>query len=188
MTKLRRLDLSLTQVEGSGLAHLAGMDDLAWLNVSGTRLTDEGLKQLPAAKRLRWVDVGHTEVQPLGLSSCPGGKVKLELDGLTARLRHAASGEAIGTPLSHRSPGREGGKIVAWAFSPDGKLLVTAMGYESGQGKERESMGDIRAWEVATGNLLATREHGLGYVHGVAFLPDSKTLLFSADTFEVDGP
>ena len=49
-------------------------------------------------------------------------------------------------------------------------------------------MGEICIWEVATGKELDKRERGLGYVHGLEFLKDSKTLVFVAEAFRLDGP
>lgn len=63
MPQLARLDLRETQVTVSGLAHLAGHDQLTELVVSRTQLDDaviETLKQLPALERLWIWDAGMT--------------------------------------------------------------------------------------------------------------------------------
>ncbi len=185
MAKMRVLNLSQTEIEGPGLAHLAGMDDLEELDLGSTIVNNAGLEHLPAAKRLRWVNVRLAKARPHGLTECPGSKIKLEVDGLTGQLRNATTNEAIGPQLRHSSSG-DGAKIVCWAFSPDGKLLATGAGYKNKSG-DGESMGEIRVWDVATGKLLAKRRRGMGYVHGLAFLKDSKTLVFLADIYRVDG-
>ncbi len=188
LTSLKVLDLSHTDVRGPGLTRLAGMTNLEFLSLEKTQVTTQGLKHLPAAERLRWVDVRMTRVQLAGLDECPGGKVKLEVDGLTARLIDAESGKPFGPPLRH-SVDREGARINCWAFSADGKRLAIGAGYYQRSRSATESMGQLRVWDTSTGALLATYGYTrLGCIRGVAFHKDSQTVLFQADSFEVDGP
>jgi hypothetical protein len=187
LTKVQTLNLSGTQVRGPGLAHLARMTDLEMLSLQDTKVTERGPKHLPTAKRLRWVNVSRTAAQVAGLGECPEGKVKLEVSGLTARLRDARTGALIGEPLRH-SVDRRGAKISCWAFSPDGRLLAIGAGYDGRDG-ERESLGELRVWDTATGALVATYENPspLGAVRGVIFHKDSKTVVFQADRYAEDG-
>src|SRR5271154_1791741 len=55
--------------------------------------------------------------------------------------------------------------VFAVAFSPDGKLLVSA---------SRDHT--VRVWDPATGASLQTLEGHSGSVHGVVFSPDGKLL------------
>lgn len=147
----------------------------------------EDQKQVPEARRLRWVRLRDTESRPKGLQECPGGKVELKVSGLVAQLYDGKFGRPIGEPLRHMIHDRKEGQINCWAFSPDGTLLVIGAGYTSG-GKERESIGQIRVWDTATGKLVLEYDgRNIGSVSGVAFLKDSKTIQFKADTLEIDG-
>jgi WD40 repeat protein len=62
------------------------------------------------------------------------------------------------------------------AFSPDGELLATGGGDTSGGGPSPLwwTNGNIRIWEVDTGNLLATFNRHSGPIEGVAFSPDGR--------------
>ncbi len=67
--------------------------------------------------------------------------------------------------LMHELEGYGGFLGPSLAFSPDGKLLVTP-----------HDDGNVRMWEVASGNLSATLKGHTGLVISVAFSPDGKTL------------
>jgi hypothetical protein len=185
LTQISQLDLQKTRIRGPGLKHLQDMMELRLLDLKDTNVTDQGLKHLPAAKQLRWVDVRGTKVATEGLQQCPGAKVKLKVAGQDAQLYHGAAMKPLGPKLRHNVD-RTGAAISCWAFSPDGKLLATGASYTNHKG-DRESLGQIRIWEVATGRLVACKDN-LGEVQGVAFRNDGKTLLFRADYREIDGP
>jgi WD40 repeat protein len=77
-----------------------------------------------------------------------------------ARLWHEAnSGRLACGPLQH------GGEVVALAFSPDGKLLLTGC-----------SDGTGRLWDVVTGKPRLPLKHR-GAVVAVAFSPDGQTFV-----------
>ena len=59
--------------------------------------------------------------------------------------------------------------IYSLAFSPDGRLLVSASGDET-----------IRLWDPRTGAELRTLKGHTGPVYCVAFMPDGRTLASSA--------
>jgi hypothetical protein len=186
MKKLRHLFLTGMKVEGDGLKHFNGMDDLEEIQFRHGHWNNEAVTHLPPAMRLRWL-VGIGDASE-GLREHPGGQLKLVVRGASAWLGDAQTGEAASPVMKHEQTDRPGGwKITCWAFSADGKLLVTGVGYhrEPGRGDRRESLGEIRVWDIATGKLLAKRS--AGYVHAVAFLKDGKTLIFSAEVHEVDG-
>ncbi len=76
------------------------------------------------------------------------------------------SGKSLGSPLTLGSP------FAGFAFSPDGRLLLT--------GSWKESAGDARLWDVET-----RKQVGPAWVHGglgamVAFSPDGKTMLMAS--------
>ena len=80
MPRLARLDLRETQVTVSGLAHLAGHEQLRELVVSRTQLNDavsETLKQLPALERLWIWDAGMT---PEGLVALREAMPEVHID------------------------------------------------------------------------------------------------------------
>jgi WD40 repeat protein len=125
------------------------------------------------------------------LRACPGGKVQLRVSTSgSARLHDAATGKPIGGELC---PDRRGCgatmRVTSWAFSPDGKLVAVAAGDKqpgpiSGS---PTSVGDIRVWDTATGKLVASLPGAVGWVRGVAFAADGRTVLYRADKHEVDG-
>jgi tetratricopeptide (TPR) repeat protein len=78
----------------------------------------------------------------------------------TARLWSAASGNAIGRPLRHKS------EVLAVAFSPDGKTVLTG-----------SADNNARLWSAATGKALLPPLRHLGAVSAVAFSPDGQTVL-----------
>ena len=57
------------------------------------------------------------------------------------------------------------GGVLAVAFSPDGKTMVTGCGD-----------GNIASWDAKTGKTKATNKGHTGWVNSVAFSPDGKTL------------
>jgi hypothetical protein len=97
MTQLRRLNLSITSISGSGLARLSGLGQLEELNCwgcdaltdaalaalkgfprldtlsfSGTRVTDAGLAHLKGLARLRSLDLSATGITDTGLAHLRG--------------------------------------------------------------------------------------------------------------------
>ena len=67
------------------------------------------------------------------------------------------------------------GWITQVAFSPDGRTLAGAGGYEDQAGKT--SKNGIWLWDVNSGTLLAILEGHGGLVRSVAFSPDGHTLV-----------
>jgi hypothetical protein len=71
-------------------------------------------------------------------------------------------------------------RIHIWAFSADGRLLVTA----SSEGEDEDTVGEVRVWEVATGKLLAVATDArfdLGRVQAVAFAPGGRAVIVYCD-------
>jgi WD40 repeat protein len=84
-----------------------------------------------------------------------------------ARAQDAADGQGKPTPLSQ--PLRHGATILAVAFSPDGKLLLTGSRDQT-----------ARLWDVETGKPVGPPlHHAAGYVDSVAFGAGGKTVLTS---------
>ncbi|MCI0459204.1 MAG: protein kinase, partial [Gemmataceae bacterium] len=76
----------------------------------------------------------------------------------TACLWDPATGQRRRQPLRHAYP------VWALAFSPDGKILLT------GSGLVGKRQGDVRLWDVATGQSLVALPHNSRVQH-VAFSP-----------------
>jgi WD40 repeat protein len=125
------------------------------------------------------------------LQQSPDGNVKIKVSGSTARLYDPATEKLIGKTLEHDAPQLNltaTMTIHCWAFSPDGKFVVTGAGYKRGKAGEADNEGQICVWEIATGLRVATCASRLGSVVGVAFSKDSQVVLFEAERYEVDGP
>jgi hypothetical protein len=149
---------------------------LAWITAAALavprrddrhRLPD---RTAPAGPAPRFI-IRHSQNGPAGALATPDGRLTLKVTGaLKARLVVAQSGKTVGPELRH-SRRRDGMRLHAWAFSPDGRLLATA----SSEGEGEDTVGEVRVWEVASGKLLATATDGsyeLGRVHTVAFSED----------------
>ncbi len=93
----------------------------------------------------------------------PDGKTIAAESGSEAFLFDAASGR-----LLRRYPGRIGDKVSSLAFSPDGTKL--AMG----------ELRNIRLVDVRTGDVLHDLPEHTDWLAGIAFTPDSKTLVSCA--------
>jgi WD40 repeat protein len=94
----------------------------------------------------------------------PGGRTLLNrLDDKTLQLIRAETGEPVGEPLRHDS------WCLAWAFSPDGKRLLTAAGKAA------------RLWDTETGRPVGDpwsfAEEVLLWDLSVAFSPDGSAVL-----------
>jgi hypothetical protein len=211
LKRLRRLMLAKTQVGNAGLKHLEGLQQLEWLSLSGSRVTEAGLKYVAQLPRLELIDYdrpqGFLWLPPAtkipfekadvgwgGPRSTPDGKVRLVVTRATpvfllARLYDTENKKYIGGPIYHDKLAWGKDEMTDWAFSPDGKLVVTGSGYREGGGRsgDKTSVGQIRVWEVATGDLVSTYS-GVGYVKRLAFSKDSKKVLYDAEKHEVDGP
>jgi serine/threonine protein kinase/WD40 repeat protein len=96
------------------------------------------------------------------VATSPDGKVALAraVNAQEARLRDAASGEFLGSPLIH-----QGWVHPVGTFSPDGRTVVT-----SGSDKT------VRLWDVATQKQIRVLHPGDG-VAAVTFSPDGRTIL-----------
>ena len=89
------------------------------------------------------------------------------------RLWNTETGDELVIPLNDDlNPGFRGNlpTVLALAFSPDGRWLVSGT-----------TEGDIRMWDVATGEALAvfaepTEQKNLGHISALAFSPDRALL------------
>jgi tetratricopeptide (TPR) repeat protein len=96
---------------------------------------------------------------------------EFDAEAFSAKMKNAKPAERARiweeatTPRVVVGPLQHGGEVVALAFSPDGKLLLT--GCSDGMG---------RLWDVATGKPRLALKHQ-GAVVAVAFSPDGQTFL-----------
>jgi WD40 repeat protein len=95
--------------------------------------------------------------------------IVLSLTGaLDALLPHAGQEKPRWGILEHRYP------VRCVAFSADGKTLVTGGGLDE---LFEDLAGDVRLWDVATGQERAHLEELRTMVSGVALTPDGQTLV-----------
>ena len=116
----------------------------------------------------------HRDLSVNVLAFSPAGKM-MASGGSDRRvtLRDSATGKVLRTLSGHRGP------ILALAFSPDGKALATGDMILEGRSESsggrvgwREVAGEVRLWDVATGQPIRTfagQRNGLG---AVAISPD----------------
>jgi WD40 repeat protein len=87
----------------------------------------------------------------------------------TIKLWEVATGNLVRTLTGHT------GGVWPVAFSPDGRLLASgSCGRRDSSGSCVE--GEIKLWEVASGNLVRTLSGHTSYVSSVAFSPDGRLL------------
>jgi len=106
---------------------------------------------------------GHTE-EVSGIAFSPDGGLLASgsVDG-TARIWDAASGQEVLPPLRGQAKW-----IRSLAFSPSGKLLVTA------GGGSRKGKGEVIIWDVRNGQRIRTLLAHTQGVSSVAFSPDGR--------------
>ena len=101
------------------------------------------------------------------------------ITNLDIRLWNTETGDELVIPVNDDlKPGFRGNlpMILAAAFSPDGRWLVSGT-----------TEGDIRMWDVATGEVLTvfaepTEQKNLGHISAVAFSPDRALLAAGTHT------
>jgi WD40 repeat protein len=110
------------------------------------------------------------------LAFSPDGTLLATADGDgVARVWDAVTGEELAT----LDP--DSGWVGSVAFSPDGSLLATGGAFSDCDYGEvcSPDEGEMRLWDVATGEQLALVEGPLGGVSDVAFSPDGKLIAFA---------
>ena len=128
-----------------------------------------------ASGRLTHTVMGHTDwVRSVAFSPCkqrdPSSGACIQWDGLlvsgsddkTIKLWDVASAGLVRSFSGHLN------WVRSVAFSPDGQLLASSSGDQSGQ--------LIGLWEVATGNLVRTLPGHSNWVNAVTFSPDGQWL------------
>jgi hypothetical protein len=125
-------------------------------------------------------EISHAAGGRPGPPTSPDGKWTVKVVGdLQALVVEAGSGRPAGPVLRH-SQRRDGMRLHAWAFSPDGRLLATA----SSEGEGEDTVGEVRVWEVVTGRLVAVATdagYELGRIATVAFSEDGKAVLIHCE-------
>jgi len=75
---------------------------------------------------------------------------------------------------AHPLIGHSGGRVMALAFSPDGKWLAAATGKVSAQGVGVQA--EVEVWEVSTGKVVSRFGQNAGIISCLAFHPDGNEL------------
>jgi RNA polymerase sigma factor (sigma-70 family) len=130
------------------------------------------LYEVATGKLVRRLDVHGPGLR--GATFAPDGKALATAEGeMTIRLWDVATGKEV-----RRLEG--GGHALA--FSPDGKLLAAGGGKTVwDRVKPRPGGGDVRVWEVASGNQLHHLAREQRQVTAVAFSADGKLLASASE-------
>jgi WD40 repeat protein len=97
-----------------------------------------------------------------------GARVATACRDGTVMLWDAATGVELTTLRGHR------GSVVGVAFSPDGRRLATSGGRRADQSEGPP--GEVRVWDLTTLRELSNLPGLTGFIYGVAFSPDGRSL------------
>jgi WD40 repeat protein len=78
------------------------------------------------------------------------------------------------------------GEAFALAFSPDGKQLAVGTRNFKDQREARGIRGEIRFWDLTTGQLAATWKHHGQHVNTLAYSPDGKQVALGITSFPTE--
>lgn len=94
-------------------------------------------------------------------------------DGLKLAISAADAPDKVVATFA-MSPRRKDTQVTHWDFSRDGTRVAVGAGDPSGRG--RDSAGEVKVFDIASGKLLAqindTRGANVGYVYSVQFTDD----------------
>jgi WD40 repeat protein len=148
-------------VATASLDHVIEVRDAADNHPLGPAVRGEGA-------RGRALELSRDGKTLLSVAVRPGDNFT-DLAGREARLWDVATGRPIAKPLAHRLP------VLAAAFSPDGRLVLTGSGdlYDPrGPGNER---GEARLWDVKTAEPVGRPLPPTRPITAVGFSPDGAT-------------
>jgi len=130
--------------------------------------------QVTGAPPLLMLDTGGHMAKIQDVVFTPDGRQLVSAsDDKTIRVWDLATGKTVRFIRGESGPGNPG-KIFAMALSPDGKWLATG-GWMSNAGPG--SGHHVRLYDFATGKLVALLKGHTDVVNGLAFSPDSKSLI-----------
>ena len=150
-------DLGFSQ-DGKTIATATINGDVSLCRVSdGTKLAS-----FPATDLYNiFTDIGFAVTPDLGLAAFSYG----QMNSQRVRVIDLRNGKE----LWHTAAPKQ--YITTLAFSPDGKMLATAAGFNE---------SDIHLWNVATGKEIGTLAGHGGFVSSIVFWPDGKKLASSS--------
>lgn len=188
--KQAEAEAAFSQALAADPLHPEATYNLGLIRWRRAEITDDYL--VTQLERVRSLDYGWRPAYLLGLAhlerrdqkaavaleeeasaAAPGS---LEAKGALAQARAMLDNEASGSIRIFEGQIRW---VHSVAWSPDGKLVLSAAGHEN--------ISTIHLWEVATGRRLHTLEGHTGFVHSLTFSPDC-TQIFSGShdgTFRV---
>ena len=98
-------------------------------------------------------------------------------DDKTVRLWNPQTGNIVRTLSGHES------RVTSLAFSPDGTLLATGTSLRYGLRVNRQ--GEIRLWNLETGDSERTLAQFIGAIRCLAFSPNGRFLASATELAEI---
>jgi WD40 repeat protein len=126
---------------------------------------------------------GHTDVIT-SLAFSPDGQRLASAGGSdqTVNVWDVMTGRQLFTLRGHTE------QVISVAFSPDGQRIASASGsLEELEDRKPLRPGEVKMWDVETGQEILTLRDHIGPVTSVAFSPDGKHLATASVTREVSG-
>ncbi len=160
---LEAIEITNSQINGTGFQHLIGLKKLGFLNLGGSRITDEAMRHLAQMPALEQINLESTDVTPAGVEKLAG----------SSSLRRISLGTALAPDLARLQsllPGCsvELAQALAIALHPTSDCLITGQCRLS-----RRSVVACKIWPAIRLRLGARRKPAASDLLAQAWLGES---------------